>query len=99
MSYIPRDASAAALVASALLELSTYVDASASKRYFLFAEDVLKSLSSKEYLAEPHTNGGVLLKHCVGSLPHNSEVDVPLIYADYYFLEALLRYKKLKSIL
>ncbi len=42
------------------------------------------------------SNAGFILKHSVGSLPHNSEIDVPLIYADYYFLEALLRYKKLK---
>ena len=36
--------------------------------------------------------GGFLLKHCVGNLPGNSEVDVPLTYADYYFLEALSRF-------
>lgn len=98
LDYIPRDASAGALVASALLELSTYTSGEVSKRYFDFAEALLKSLSSKAYLAEPGTNGGFILKHSVGSLPHNSEVDVPLIYADYYFLEALLRYEKLKSL-
>jgi unsaturated chondroitin disaccharide hydrolase len=98
LTYVPRDASAATLVASALLELSSYVEKEESKRYFTFAEDVLKSLSSSEYLAEPKSNGGFILKHSVGSLPHNSEVDVPLIYADYYFLEALLRYKNLKTL-
>lgn len=97
LGYIPRDASAGALVASALLELSTYTSGADSKRYFDFAEALLRSLSSKEYLAEPGTNGGFILKHSVGSLPHNNEVDVPLVYADYYFLEALLRYERLKS--
>jgi len=97
LDYVPRDASAGALVASALLELSTYTSGDVSKRYFDFAEALLKSLSSKEYLADPGTNGGFILKHSVGSLPHNSEVDVPLIYADYYFLEALLRYEKIKK--
>ena len=53
------------------------------------AERILRTLASPEYLAEPHTNGGFLLKHGVGNLPGGSEVDVPLTYADYYFLEAL----------
>jgi len=96
MSYIPRDASAGSLTASALLELSTYSEEN-GKKYFDNAEQMLKSLSSEEYLAEPGTNSGFILKHAVGSYPHNSEVDVPLIYADYYFLEALHRYKKLKE--
>ncbi|MNY69801.1 hypothetical protein D3C86_2077980 [compost metagenome] len=58
---------------------------------------MLKSLSGDDYLAKPGTNSGFILKHSVGSLPHKSEIDVPLIYADYYFLEALLRYQKLKG--
>lgn len=97
LDYIPRDASASALVASALLELSTYTTGNDSEKYFQFAERLLKSLSSNNYLAERGTNGGFILKHSVGSLPHNSEVDVPLVYADYYFLEALLRYKELNT--
>ncbi len=97
LNYIPRDASAAALVSSALLELSTYAAGADGKRYYEFAESTLKSLSSNEYLAEKGTNGGFLLKHSTGSFPHKSEIDVPLIYADYYFLEALLRYKKLRT--
>lgn len=95
LKEIPRDASAAALVTSALLELSTYTSAADAKRYFEFAESTLKTLSSSEYLAIRGTNGGFILKHSVGSMPHHSEVDVPLIYADYYFLEALLRYRDL----
>jgi unsaturated chondroitin disaccharide hydrolase len=58
------------------------------------ARQQLLSLSSPAYLAKPGENGGFLLRHCVGSMPKNSEVDVPLSYADYYFLEALLRYRR-----
>jgi unsaturated chondroitin disaccharide hydrolase len=93
LSYIPRDASAGALVASGLLELSTF--AKDDNKYFKSAEQMLKSLSGSEYLAKPGRNSGFILKHSVGSFPHNSEIDVPLIYADYYFLEALSRYSKL----
>ncbi len=95
LSYIPRDASAGALVSSALLELSTF--SAQGSRYFKSAEQMLESLSGNEYLAKPGANSGFILKHSVGSFPHNSEIDVPLIYADYYFLEALLRYQKLKG--
>ncbi|SMD06837.1 glycoside hydrolase family 88 protein [Pedobacter africanus] len=95
LSYIPRDASAGALVASALLELSTF--SKDGSKYFKPAEQMLKSLSGTEYLAKPGTNSGFILKHSVGSFPHNSEIDVPLVYADYYFLEALLRYQKIKG--
>ncbi|HET8830265.1 MAG TPA: glycoside hydrolase family 88 protein [Pelobium sp.] len=96
LDYIPRDASAASLVASGLLELSTFAG-NKGKEYFKNAEEMLSSLSSDEYLAKPGTNAGFILKHSVGSFPHQSEIDVPLIYADYYFLEALLRYQNLKD--
>lgn len=95
LSYIPRDASAAALVASGLLELSTF--SKDGNKYFKSAEQMLKSLSGSGYLASPGSNSGFILKHCVGSLPHKTEIDVPLVYADYYFLEALLRYQKIKG--
>jgi chondroitin AC lyase len=96
LDYIPRDASAGALVTSALFELSTF-SKSKGKVYFKAAEEMLKSLSNKPYLAQEGGNLGFILKHSVGSIPHKSEVDVPLIYADYYFLEALLRYQQLKK--
>jgi hypothetical protein len=89
----PRDASAAAIMASALIELSQL--APAGDRYLTFARDQLLALASPPYLAEPGTNGGFLLAHSTGHLPGNSEIDVPLVYADYYFLEALLRYRAL----
>ncbi|GAB3659097.1 glycoside hydrolase family 88 protein [Echinicola sediminis] len=89
-----RDASAAAINASALLELSRYTkDQAKSKTYKEAAEKMLISLSSDKYLADYKGNGGFILEHSVGSLPHNSEVDVPLTYADYYYIEALKRYQ------
>lgn len=89
----PRDASAAAIMASALIELSGYVEDRFSDRFLGVAKKQLETLASPEYLAEPGENGNFILKHSVGSLPHRSEVDVPLTYADYYFIEALMRYK------
>ena len=93
----PRDSSAGAIMASALLELSQYVDGKESKEYFNSAETMLKSLMSDKYLAERGTNGGFILKHGVGNMPQPSEVDVPLTYGDYYLVEALKRYKNFKK--
>ena len=90
------DASAGAVICSALIELCQYVPAKQSKRYLGVAEKQIQTLCSPAYLANKNEMGGFILKHGVGSLPHNSEVDVPLTYGDYYFVEALLRYKKLK---
>jgi hypothetical protein len=80
-------------MASALLELSGYVDVKKSATYFKTAEIMLRSLSNKTYKAAVGTNGGFLIKHCVGHIPENTEIDVPLTYADYYFVEAMQRYK------
>ena len=90
-----RDASAAACVASALFELSTYVKGKKSQKYFNAAKDILHALGSPNYRAELGKNANFILMHCVGSIPHNSEIDVPLTYADYYFIEALHRYNLL----
>ncbi len=90
-----RDASAAAILANALIELSGYVDAERSAKYIATAEKMLRSLASEEYLAAEGEIHGFLLKHSTGHRMKNSEVDVPLTYADYYFLEALLRYQNL----
>lgn len=86
----PRDASAAAVIASALIELSGFADN--KSRYFSAAEQILKTLSSDEYLAKPGRNGYFILKHSTGNWPKNSEIDTPLSYADYYYLEAIKRY-------
>jgi len=92
----PRDASAAAVIASALYELSGYIPEK-SVDYIAKANKILQSLSSPAYRSPLNENRGFLLLHSTGSKPANSEVDVPLIYADYYFLESLLRKKELTN--
>lgn len=92
---VPRDSSSAAIISSALIELSTLSERTQGAKYLAFAEQQLRSLSSKEYLAAPGENGGFLLKHATGHKPAGKEIDVPINYGDYYFLEALLRYKAL----
>lgn len=92
-----RDASAGAVAASALLELCTY-SGKAGKPYYQAAVQMLESLVSPAYRAKLGENNNFLLKHSVGSKPHKSEVDVPLVYADYYYLEALLRYDALRRL-
>ena len=91
----PRDASAAAITASAMIELSSFVEGAKREEYLNWAKQILRSLSSENYLASNGTNKGFILKHAVGSLPHNSEIDSPLNYADYYFLEGLYRLSQL----
>ncbi len=88
----PRDTSAAAVMASALFELSTMVEGELSQRYFDYGETLLMALSSDAYLAKKGENGGFILMHATGHLPANSEIDVPLNYGDYYYLEAIRRY-------
>jgi unsaturated chondroitin disaccharide hydrolase len=90
-----RDASAAAIMASALIELGGYVDKKNSKEYRSVAETILRNLSNEHYKAAVGTNGGFIIQHGVGHLPNKTEVDVPLSYADYYFVEAMVRYKHL----
>jgi unsaturated chondroitin disaccharide hydrolase len=92
-----RDASAGAIAASGLLELSKYGGQNA-QFYYNSAVKMLESLSSSAYKAELETNNHFILKHCVGHKPGNSEIDVPLVYADYYYLEALLRYDAMNKV-
>jgi rhamnogalacturonyl hydrolase YesR len=89
-----RDVSAGTVMASALLELAQYSSKKEKSNYLNVAETILLSLGSENYLSANGDNGGFLLKHSVGSIPHKSELDVSLTYADYYFLEALERYQK-----
>ncbi len=86
-----RDASAAAIMSSAFIQLYMLTG---NRSYYRTADRQIRTLASDEYLSAPGENHGFLLKHCVGNLPGNSEVDVPLTYADYYFLEALRLYSK-----
>ena len=91
-----RDASAASIMASAFIELSGYVDAKTKLTYLNTAATMLQSLSSATYKAPAGTNGGFILEHGVGHMPQKTEIDVPLTYGDYYFVEAMMRYKALK---
>ena len=91
----PRDVSAATVTASALYELCTLDPANRSK-YKALADKMMENLT-RNYRAEIGKDKGFLLLHSTGSKPHNSEVDVPLAYADYYFLEALLRKRALEN--
>ena len=90
----PRDASAAAILASGLYELSTY--STNGKWYRKMADKIVESLT-KNYRSPVGENKGFILLHSTGHLPGKSEIDVPIDYADYYYLEALLRSKKLKE--
>lgn len=96
--YDYRDASAAAVMASAFIKLSTLTnDKHNSKQYVTMATKQLLSLASDKFLAKKGENGGFLLMHNVGNKPSGSEIDAPLSYADYYFLEALIRYGRLTN--
>jgi len=86
-----RDASAAAIMASALYELARY--SVNGKKYKAAADKILSSLSTK-YTSKSGENYGFILEHSTGHRPAKSEIDVPINYADYYYLEALLRNKK-----
>lgn len=88
-----RDASAGAIIASALIELSDFTEGEQGTEYLETAKKIVLSLGSDKYLCKPDENWNFLLKHSVGNMNADSEVDVPLIYADYYFVEALLRLK------
>lgn len=91
-----RDAAAAACMASGLIELSQLdKNENNAHRWLDMAEQMVRSLSTPAYLAEVGEQGGFILKHSVGNLNKRSEVDVPLTYADYYYVEALVRLKKL----
>lgn len=91
----PRDASAASIVASGLLELSTYVKGDKGEQYKQVAVQILKKLSTKEY--QSRDKNPSFLLHSTGNWPTDSEIDASIIYADYYYLEALLRLKKLNE--
>lgn len=87
-----RDVSAASIIASALLELSTY---SAKSEYGSYAEQVMKKLKSTEYILDSTVDAPFILNHSTGNWPKKDEIDEPIVYGDYYFLEALLRTKNL----
>lgn len=92
-----RDASAGAIASSALFELAGYSKGKLKKQYEQTAIQMLESLTTPAYKAKLGENNDFILMHSVGHKPGNSEVNTPIVYADYYFLEALLRYKDLKK--
>ncbi len=90
---VPKDASAAAVAACGMLELATLTESEELKaKYFNAGKTLVEKLASKDYLSGDQNQA--LLLHSTGHLPNNSEIDIPIIYADYYFMEALLRLKK-----
>lgn len=91
----PRDVSAATVTASALYELSLYGGEKADE-YKKWADTIIENLTNN-YRATLHSDAGFLLLHSTGAKSLNSEIDVPLVYADYYFLEALLRKSKIEN--
>ena len=91
----PRDASAAGVVASALLELQGYVDGEKKAEYRDAAVEMLASLNSPAYRSGKKRCS--FLDHSTGHHPAGSEIDASIIYADYYYIEALTRLKKLEK--
>ena len=89
----PRDVSAATLVASGMVELYQYTK---NEKYLAYSKKVIETLKSEEYILEPTLEAPFILNHCTGNWPKNDEIDEPIVYGDYYFLETLLRLKKLK---
>ncbi len=87
----PHDASAASIITAALYELSAYSDK--KNEYKQVADKLLSTLSSPDFLAPVGENMGFLLKHSTGHFPNDSEIDMPIVYADYYFLESILKKK------
>lgn len=92
----PFDASAAAIISSALFELSAY--SKNGLEYKEVANKLFNTLSSADFLAKVGENEGFLLKHSTGHLPAGSEIDVPLVYADYYYLESIIKKKNMEKL-
>ncbi|WP_378181290.1 glycoside hydrolase family 88 protein [Aquimarina sp. SS2-1] len=89
----PRDASAAAIIASGLIELYEYTK---DTRYLDFSDRIINSLSSEKYVIQNKSNIPFILNYSTGNWPKNDEINGPISYADYYFLEAILRRDNLK---
>ncbi|RCS26565.1 glucuronyl hydrolase [Polaribacter sp. WD7] len=89
----PRDVSAAAIVASALIELYGYTN---NESYLNYSKKVLNSLQSKNYILAENVKAPFILNHSSGDWSKRAEMDEPIVYGDYYFLEALTRLKKIK---
>lgn len=95
--YAPRDASSAAIICSSLLQLRKFVEPNLSAEYKKLAVQIFKTISSAKYRVPKGTTGGFILDHCVGDFPANSEIDVPTICGDYFYLESLKRMYELAA--
>ncbi len=91
----PYDASAGAIIAAAFYELSGFTEN--GKEYAEVADRMVATMCSPEFLAKVGENQGFLLKHSTGHKPNNSEIDVPLVYADYYFLESVIKKQNMET--
>jgi unsaturated chondroitin disaccharide hydrolase len=91
----PYDASAGAIISAALFELEGFSDKNGA--YVEVAKKLLATLSSDQFLAPVGENEGFLLKHSTGHKPHNSEIDAPIVYADYYYLESIIKNKNMEG--
>lgn len=90
----PRDVSAATIMSSALIEL---FEITGKEKYLNYSDKVIESLKSEEYIIPEKIQAPFILNHSTGNWPKNDEIDGPIAYADYYFLETLLRREALKS--
>lgn len=92
----PKDASAAAIAACGMFEIANLVeDVTLKNKFNTAATKFVEILSSDAYYSGDKNQA--LLLHSTGHLPNNSEIDMPIIYADYYYMEALMRLKKLEE--
>ncbi len=89
----PHDASAGAIISAALFELCEFSEN--RDKYLSVANKLLETLTTTEFLSPVGDNKGFLLYHSTGHLPNNSEIDVPIVYADYYFLESIIKQKNM----
>ena len=94
----PRDASAAAIMCAGLLEMCQYLNDEDKEKYLNYAQKIIISLSKPEYLCENGDCQGFILKHSVYNKPSGKGVDTPINFTDFYFLEALIRYKELQNL-
>ena len=88
----PRDASSAAVMASALLELYSFTK---NQTYLEYSNKIINTLSSDKYLLNDSVKGPFILDHSTGNWPKKDEIDQPIVYADYYYLEAIIRKQSL----
>jgi rhamnogalacturonyl hydrolase YesR len=88
----PRDASSATVMASALIELYSFTK---NQTYLEYSNKIINTLSSDKYLLNDSVKGPFILDHSTGNWPKKDEIDQPIVYADYYFLEAIIRKQSL----